>query len=81
MPDDCVQAGDGGTGERSKNGMARCPECGASAFYPNGGPGAFWCESCEREFWKDGGDWFSCGAGGEYQRVDTETAQDGGRDE
>ncbi len=53
-----------------------CPECGEeTAFYPNAGPGAYWCEVCEREFWEEGSGWYSCGVDGEPRAV-----EDGGRD-
>lgn len=73
-----------GDGPVPDGGTDTCPACGASAFYPNGAPGAHWCENCEREFWQEGGDWFSCGFDGEPRLVDQDvdrgdgTATDGG---
>ncbi len=55
--------------EQSNEETENCPGCGASAFYPNGGPGAYWCDECEREFWQEAGDWWSCDASGVGERV------------
>lgn len=66
------------TSDRNSGYSDRCPECGASDFFPSGAPGAYWCEDCQREFWQEGGDWFSCGFDGDPRLVTTECGRSRG---
>lgn len=49
--------------------LHECPDCGSSKFYINTRSHVFWCEDCEREYWREAGEWYSCGESGEADHV------------
>lgn len=54
-----------------------CPACDA-VMYPQGAaPGVYWCEECQREYWREGEQWWRCDESGDPERVSVVT--DGGR--
>lgn len=46
-----------------------CPKCGSEMYQHTDAPGVTWCDTCQREFWREGGDWWSCDASGVLSRV------------
>ena len=48
-----------------------CPHCrNELRTHPTPETGLWWCPECERECWRDGPAWFSCGSDGEIEKVD-----------
>lgn len=59
---------------KSDDSERSCPAC-PGAMYQHGAPGVYWCENCEREFWKEGNGWWCCDESGEPELADVRTCE------